>query len=315
MAKKKIYRAGVIPYIIEDGEIHMLFMKPSKTKYGGNVFQIAKGKYEQGETAMEAGMREAKEELGLFGGNVEHLDELGTFMGRTTIFVAQIKDKDMFGEPHFETAEVKWMTPQDFQSYGRDLHRPVVKAAVRKINKLVQEQFVPGEQINEIFDSRPEEIIWTVAGDTQYGHFEIEGNWYAVLLESASYAIDGQAFSFVNAAFGAVDDQHDNQLDFNLQHFKTSPMKVLGGVLKAIDEKQHWIDKHDAVIMGVSDRYEDPHKRIKLYDRIASIKRKHFRMVGSGMKTKNGMVTFMINANYGGDIKASKKAIANVAVK
>ena len=136
MAKKKIYRAGVIPYIIEDGEIQMLFMKPSKTKYGGNVFQIAKGKYEKGETAMEAGMREAKEELGLFGGNVEHLDELGTFMGRTTIFVAQIKDKDMFGEPHYETAEVKWMTPKDFQSYGRDLHRPVVKAAVRKIKSL-----------------------------------------------------------------------------------------------------------------------------------------------------------------------------------
>jgi len=136
MAKKKIYRAGVIPYIIEDGQLQMMFMKPSKTKYGGSDFQIAKGKYEEGETAVEAGMREAKEELGLFGGNVEHLDELGVFMGRTTVFIAAIKDKDMFGEPHFETAKTKWMTPEQFQQEGRGLHKPVVKAATRKIGKI-----------------------------------------------------------------------------------------------------------------------------------------------------------------------------------
>ena len=136
MAKKKIYRAGVIPYTIEDGEIHMLFMKPSDTKYGGNGFQIAKGKYEEGETAVEAAYREAGEELGLFGPNVDESTELGTFMGRTTIFIAKIKDKGMFGDPHFETAEVKWMTPEEFQREGRDLHRPVVKSAVRKIKTL-----------------------------------------------------------------------------------------------------------------------------------------------------------------------------------
>ena len=136
MAKKKVHRAGVIPYLLEDGEIQMMFMKPSKTKYGGAKFQIAKGKYEKGETAVEAGLREAKEELGLFGGNIENLDELGVFMGRTTIFIAEIKDKDMFGEPHHETAATTWMTPQEFQKEGRGLHKPVVKAAVRKIQNL-----------------------------------------------------------------------------------------------------------------------------------------------------------------------------------
>jgi len=138
VAKKKIYRAGVIPYIIEDGEIKMLFMRPTKIKYGGDTFQIAKGKFEEGETAMEAGLREANEELGLFGGNIKHIDELGTFMGRTTIFVAEIKDKDMFGEPHFETKEVAWMTPEEFQKSGRDLHKPVIKAATRKIKSLTK---------------------------------------------------------------------------------------------------------------------------------------------------------------------------------
>jgi len=139
MTKKIIYRAGVIPYIVEDGEVKMLFMRPSDGKYGGDVFQLAKGKFEEGETAEEAGLREASEELGLFSGNVEQLTELGVFMVRTTVFVAKIKDKDHFGEPHFETKEVKWMTAEEFQKTGRDLHKPIIKAAMRKIEKLEQE--------------------------------------------------------------------------------------------------------------------------------------------------------------------------------
>lgn len=139
MAKKIIHRAGVIPYIVEDGDVKMLFMKPSDGKYGGDAFQLAKGKFEEGETAKEAGLREAGEELGLFSGNVELLTELGVFMVRTTVFIAKIKDKGMFGEPHFETKETKWMTAEEFQKTGRDLHRPIIKAAIRQIEKLENE--------------------------------------------------------------------------------------------------------------------------------------------------------------------------------
>jgi ADP-ribose pyrophosphatase YjhB (NUDIX family) len=135
MSKKKIERSGVLPYYIDDGEIKILFMRPSEPKYGGDVFQIAKGKHEEGETAEEAGLREGFEELGLYKGNIEHLHNLGVFLGRTTVFVAKIKDPEMFGDPHFETKETKWMTPEQFQSEGRDLHKPVVKAAVRYIEK------------------------------------------------------------------------------------------------------------------------------------------------------------------------------------
>jgi len=138
MNKKVIHRAGVIPYIIEDDQIKMLFMKPSDAKYGGDVFQLGKGKVEEGESAEVAALREGGEELGLFKGNIEQLTELGKFMGRTTIFIAKIKEKDMFGEPHFETGEVAWMTPEEFNQSGRDLHRPIIKAAVRKIGKLEQ---------------------------------------------------------------------------------------------------------------------------------------------------------------------------------
>ena len=44
----------------------------------------------------------------------------------------------MFGDPHFETKEVHWMTLKEFEEKGRDLHVPVVKAAHRRIMKLEQ---------------------------------------------------------------------------------------------------------------------------------------------------------------------------------
>lgn len=135
MAKKKIYRSGVLPYHIDEGQIKILFMRPSDPKFGGKSFQMAKGKHEEGETAKEAGLREAGEELGLFKGNIEHTHNLGKFLGRTHVFVARIKDPNMFGDPDSETKETMWMTPEEFQANGRDLHKPVVKAAVRYIKE------------------------------------------------------------------------------------------------------------------------------------------------------------------------------------
>ena len=136
MTKELIYRAGVIPYYVEDDEIKMLFMKPSKKKFGGAEYQIAKGKQEEGENDEETAFREAREELGLFSGNVIERTDLGNFLGRTRVFLAKIEDPDKFGDPCAETGAVKWMTPKEFNKKGRSIHRPVVKAAVRKIEKL-----------------------------------------------------------------------------------------------------------------------------------------------------------------------------------
>ncbi len=136
MAKKKVFRAGVIPFIRENDEIYMLFMKPSSPKYGGDVFQVAKGKFEDGESAEEAALREGGEELGLFKGNISELKLVGEFLGRITVFAAHVKDKGMFGDPHFETGETKWMTLDEFLADGRDLHKPVVKAAHRVMEKM-----------------------------------------------------------------------------------------------------------------------------------------------------------------------------------
>lgn len=134
--RKLVYRAGLIPYIIKDNAVHMLFMQPSNPEFGGTQYQIAKGKVEEGETPLNAALREAKEEIGLFVGNIIRTEQVGQFMGRTTVFVSKIKDASMFGEPSFETAGTKWMTLEDFMSEGRDLHKPVVKAAYRTILKI-----------------------------------------------------------------------------------------------------------------------------------------------------------------------------------
>lgn len=134
--KKLVYRAGLIPYVVQDNAIHMMFMKPSDPDFGGDKFQIAKGKVEEGETHLQAALREAKEEIGLFIGNVIKTEEVGQFMGRTTVFVSKVKDTSMFGEPSFETSGTKWMTLEQFLETGRELHKPVVKAAHRLIAKM-----------------------------------------------------------------------------------------------------------------------------------------------------------------------------------
>ena len=110
-------------------------MKPSNPKFGGKDFQIAKGKQEQGESDKETAFREAGEELGLFSGNIVHKHDLGNFLGRTRVYLAEIKDPDMFGDPDDETGAVKWMTPEEFHTNGRGLHKPIVKAAKRWIVK------------------------------------------------------------------------------------------------------------------------------------------------------------------------------------
>lgn len=133
MDRKKVYRAGVIPYYVEESEIRMLMMQPSLKKYGGSRFQCSKGKQEEGESDRETAFREANEELGLFSGNIISEHDLGNFLGRTRIFLAEIKDPDMFGDTDYETGATKWMTPEKFQAEGRNLHKPVVKAAVRWI--------------------------------------------------------------------------------------------------------------------------------------------------------------------------------------
>lgn len=137
MTNGKIDRAGVIPYVLdEDDRIQMMFMISSDSKYGGPDPQISKGKVDPEDNSFrDAAFREAEEELGLFQGNVVEEYFLGVFMGRTHIYVCKINDPELFGDPTYETERTVWMTPEQFYEQGRELHRPVVKAAVRCIKK------------------------------------------------------------------------------------------------------------------------------------------------------------------------------------
>lgn len=128
-------RAGFIPYIIEDDQVKMLFMKPSNPEFGGPEWQIAKGKIDKGETTEQAALREAKEELGLFKGNLDQIELLGTFLKSMTIYMGKVKDKELFGVPSFETEGTVWLTLEQFMEQGRMLHKPIIQAAHRKITK------------------------------------------------------------------------------------------------------------------------------------------------------------------------------------
>lgn len=139
---KKVHRAGVIPYYINPttNEVQMFFMKPSFFMFGGDSFQLAKGKIEDDETTEEAAYREAGEELGLLETNIISSHLLGVVLGRTTVYISKIKDPNAFDAPHFETSEVKWFTVEEFEAEGRELHIPVVQDAYNLILTLEEKE-------------------------------------------------------------------------------------------------------------------------------------------------------------------------------
>lgn len=126
--QKKIWRAGLVPYYINEvGQVEMLFMIPSDQTYGGSAPQIAKGRIEEGEDEKETAIREAKEELGLIQGNIDgEVDYLGVHLGRTHMYACRVYSKDLFGVYSFETESTQWMTEDEFRQEGRDIHRDVV---------------------------------------------------------------------------------------------------------------------------------------------------------------------------------------------
>lgn len=138
--KQKIFRAGIIPYIVnENNEIEMLFMKPAHTNFGAELdpitnqltmkYQLAKGRIEQNEDAREAAIREGCEETGLKVENISQVVHIGNFLGRTELFVAKCLSKTDFGEPDYETESTKWLTLTEFETEGRQLHQDLVHKA------------------------------------------------------------------------------------------------------------------------------------------------------------------------------------------
>lgn len=136
-----ITKAGLIPYVVEDGQIKMLFMVSSDARFGGPDPMISKGNIDPGETPEQAAIREAEEELGLQLSNmishpflitsekIKGMD-LEYFMN---IYACEVADTTSFSTPHYETAETVWLTLEQFEMIGRPLHRPIVQLAISEI--------------------------------------------------------------------------------------------------------------------------------------------------------------------------------------
>jgi 8-oxo-dGTP pyrophosphatase MutT (NUDIX family) len=127
-----IEKSGIIPVKIVDGEIHALTMIPSSAEYGGIHPQMAKGLIDDGETQLQAALREGQEEIGLIFENVKRHYALGTaHFGDTSIcvFVCTLKDNAKWSEPHYETGSVLWI------NLDQHLHRikPVQRQIFQKV--------------------------------------------------------------------------------------------------------------------------------------------------------------------------------------
>lgn len=130
-------RAGVIPYLLRDGVIIMMFMLPSDPAYGGSSFQIAKGVIEDEEDTKQGALREGLEELGLVESNILRLDLVPVTLHTTTFYIAQVLNTEDFEIPCFETGAIKWLTLVEFSDIGREIHRPIVKAAHELIKTII----------------------------------------------------------------------------------------------------------------------------------------------------------------------------------
>lgn len=128
-ANQNIFRAGIIPYYFDGELIRFNFMKPSDPKYGGPDWQIAKGRVENDDDNLSTALREGAEELGLRESNIIGVTELGVYLGRTCVFICEIEDSKDFGPFHYETGAVVWMTLNEFEIDGRELHVPIVREA------------------------------------------------------------------------------------------------------------------------------------------------------------------------------------------
>lgn len=127
--KYKGFRAGIVPYWIDpdDGTILYMFMKPSDGKYGGTDWQIAKGRFDEGEyNAEEVAIREGSEELGLKRENIKSVHYLD-IIRKMYVYFCEVEDMEDFNPFHEETGDVCWLSYDEFLLFGRDIHQDIME--------------------------------------------------------------------------------------------------------------------------------------------------------------------------------------------
>ncbi len=137
---EKRARAGLIPFMREGGELKYLMMVCSDPKFGGPRPMISKGKIEDGETPLEAAVREAEEELGYKQRNArgavlpifEGRQELYSGAYTLNVYGVEIQDKYDFDKWCDETEFTLWMTLEEFKAKGRKDHVKFVEQLEQK---------------------------------------------------------------------------------------------------------------------------------------------------------------------------------------
>lgn len=138
---EKRSRAGLIPFMSEGGELKYLMMVSSDPKFGGPRPMISKGKIEEGETAQEAAIREAEEELGFKQRNArgavlpifEGRQELYSGAYHLSVYGVEIQDKYDFDKWCDETEFTLWMSLETFKAKGRKDHVKFVEQLEAKV--------------------------------------------------------------------------------------------------------------------------------------------------------------------------------------
>jgi 8-oxo-dGTP pyrophosphatase MutT (NUDIX family) len=125
-------RVGCIPFYFDGTNLKMLFMVPSDPEYGGDLPQIAKGQIDRSEAEQDAAIREATEELGLVKENILSTERL--YNGSPfPVYGVHIQDQNNFSTPHYETGQTMWLSPDKFDSIGREFQKFMVRSVVNSI--------------------------------------------------------------------------------------------------------------------------------------------------------------------------------------
>jgi len=134
-------KGGMIPFVIDNGNLKMMFAISSDPAYGGPNPGIAKGHLDPNEDFLRGATREAEEELGLKSSNFAGQPFLVAAQKITGlaaaymlhVFAVQVKSQTDFNPHDYEVGGVKWMTLDEYKRSGRRSQLAFVQALANKL--------------------------------------------------------------------------------------------------------------------------------------------------------------------------------------